>query len=201
MEGGSAVFEDDAFDDVGGVFAAVDGRLDELKEFLPLDDVEGVGAGFEELGDGGEMVVVADVFEAVDLDDFGLEVGEFAGGAEEFDGLGEGDGGLDEDFGLFDEGGFDDFDVVGGEAFGECVDVVGDGVEFADEGVDVFAVERGDESAVEAFEGLVGELVGFVFFLADAAGPDPWIRGIPRRGCGGGWAQETAWVARPSKRS
>jgi hypothetical protein len=139
-----------------------------LEELLPLDDVEGIGAVFEEAGEGGEVVVVADVFEAVDFDDFGLEVGEFAGGAEEFDGFGEGDGGLDEDFGLFDEGGLDGFDVVGGEAFGEGVDVVDDGVEFADEGVDVFTVEGGDEGAVEAIEGLVGELIGVVLFLADA---------------------------------
>ncbi len=164
----SAVFQNDAFDDVGGVFAAVDGGFDELEEFLPLDDVEGVGAAFKEFGDGGEVVVVADVFQAVDFDDFGLKVGELAGFAEEFDGFGESDGGLDEDFGLLDEGGLDGFDVVGGEAFGEGVDVVDDGVEFADEGVDVFAVEGGDEGAVEAVEGLVGELVGVVFFLADA---------------------------------
>ena len=34
--------------------------------------------------------------------------------------------------------------------------------------MDVFAVEGGDEGAVEAVEGLVGQLVGGVLFLADA---------------------------------
>jgi hypothetical protein len=58
--------------------------------------------------------------------------------------------------------------VIGGEALGEGVYVVDDGVELADEGVDIFAIEGGDERAVEAVEGLVGELIGFVFFLTDA---------------------------------
>ena len=130
--------------------------------------MERIGAVLEEAGEGGEVVVVADVFEAVDFDDFGLEVGELAGGAEEFDGTGEGDGGLHENFGLFDEGGLENFYVIGSEAFGEGVDVVDDRVELADEGVDVFAIERRDEGAIEAFQRLVGDFIGVVLFLADA---------------------------------
>ena len=113
--------------------------------------MQGVGAGFEEFGEGGEVVVVADVFEAVDFDDFGLEVGEFAGGAEEFDGLGQGDGRGDQDFRLLDKGRFQC--LLHGRrrgGFGQGVDVIDDGIELsaADEGVDVLAVEGRDEGAV-----------------------------------------------------
>ena len=53
------------------------------------------------------------------------------------------------------------------DALGERVDRVDDVVELPDQRVDVLAVERRDERAVEAVEGLVGEAVGGVFFLAD----------------------------------
>ena len=98
----------------GGVFAAVDGGLDEVVEFLPLDDVERVGAAANRRVSGGEVVVVAEVLQAVDLDELALEVGEFAARAEQVDGVGEGDRRLHEHFGLLDEGRLERLDVVAG---------------------------------------------------------------------------------------
>src|SRR6185503_6908868 len=74
----SPVLQNDALNDVGGVLAAVDGGFHELEEFLPLDDVQRIGAGLEQFGDCREVVVVSDVFQAVDFDDFGLKIGELA---------------------------------------------------------------------------------------------------------------------------
>src|SRR5881409_1769559 len=38
----SGALEDDAFDDVGDVFALVDGRLNDFENLFPLDDLDGV---------------------------------------------------------------------------------------------------------------------------------------------------------------
>src|SRR5258707_14115874 len=66
--GGSSALEDDAFDDVGDVFALVDGGLDDFEDFFPLDDLDGIFLFIEELGDERAAEAVAIVFVAVDLD-------------------------------------------------------------------------------------------------------------------------------------
>src|SRR2546421_11808893 len=65
---GSGGFQDDAFDDVGDVFALVDGGLDDFEDFFPLDDLDGIFLFIEELGDERAAEAVAIVFVAVDLD-------------------------------------------------------------------------------------------------------------------------------------
>src|SRR5437016_14529849 len=64
----SGALEDDAFDDVGDVFALVDGGFDNLKDFFPLDDLDGIFLFVEELGDERAAQAVAIVFIAVDFD-------------------------------------------------------------------------------------------------------------------------------------
>src|SRR6267378_2770324 len=50
--GGSGALEDDAFDDVGDVFALVYGGFDDFEDFFPLDDLDGIFLFIEELGGG-----------------------------------------------------------------------------------------------------------------------------------------------------
>src|SRR4029077_19123004 len=64
----SGALEDDAFDDVGDVFALVNGGLDDLENFFPLDDLDGIFFLVEELCDQGAAETVAFVFIAIDLD-------------------------------------------------------------------------------------------------------------------------------------
>ena len=65
---GSGALQDDAFDDVGDVFALVNGGFDDFEDFFPLDDLDGVFFFVEELGDEGAAEAVAVVFVAIDLD-------------------------------------------------------------------------------------------------------------------------------------
>src|SRR5260370_36344240 len=64
----SGALEDDAFDDVGDVFAFVDGGFDDFKDFFPLDDLDRILLLIEELGDEGAAEAVTVVFVAVDFD-------------------------------------------------------------------------------------------------------------------------------------
>src|SRR5713101_5667024 len=66
--GGSGGFQDDAFDDVGDVFAFVDGGFNDFEDFFPLDDLDGIFLFVEELGDEGAAEAIAVVFVAVDFD-------------------------------------------------------------------------------------------------------------------------------------
>ena len=64
----SSALENDAFDDVGDVFALVDGGFDDLEDFFPLDDLDRVRLFVEKLGDEGAAEAVAFVFVAIDFD-------------------------------------------------------------------------------------------------------------------------------------
>src|SRR5260370_9288833 len=66
--GRSGAFQDHAFDDIGDVFALVDGGLDDFKDFFPLDDLDGIFFFVEELGDEGATEAVAVVFVTVNFD-------------------------------------------------------------------------------------------------------------------------------------
>src|SRR5436190_1101695 len=64
----SGVLDDDAFEDVGDVLAAIRGLLEEVQDLLPLDDDDGVLLVLEEGRDGGLVSAVRLVFETIDLD-------------------------------------------------------------------------------------------------------------------------------------
>src|SRR5206468_6368286 len=64
----SGALEDDAFDDVGDVFALVDGGFDDFVNLLPLDDLDAVLCLVEELGDQGAAAAVTAILVAIDLD-------------------------------------------------------------------------------------------------------------------------------------
>src|SRR6266851_2698541 len=64
----SGALEDDAFDDVGDVFAFVDSGLDDFEDFFPFDDLDGIFFLVEELGDERAAEAVALVFVSVNFD-------------------------------------------------------------------------------------------------------------------------------------
>src|SRR5437879_2562963 len=105
------------------------------------------------------MVVVADAFLVMNFDELVGEIGELAGFAEAGDGFIDCASGGQKDFGLFYKTRGDAFDVKERHALHEGVDGIDDVIQIADEGVDVFAVEWGDEGAVEPIEGGMAEIV------------------------------------------
>src|SRR5512137_1548500 len=64
---GSSMLQDDSFDDVGDILTNVDGFLDPLEYFLPLDQFDGVFLALEESGHGRAQHVIPLVFQRVDL--------------------------------------------------------------------------------------------------------------------------------------
>src|SRR6185437_16862896 len=117
--GESSALDDDAFDDVGDILAFIHGGFDDLEDFLPLNDLDGVFFFVEQLGDEGAAEAVAFVFVAVDLD---AVLEGFVGSTESFDGGG-----------YFRGGGDEDLDEVHG-ALADCVNAVED--EAAGGGID-----------------------------------------------------------------
>src|SRR5579862_3835592 len=53
------------------------------------------------------------------------------------------------------------------ETLSQGIDRINDVVQLADERVNVFSIERGDEGAIETIECGMGEVIGLVFFVAD----------------------------------
>ena len=72
-----AVLQHDPFERIAHVFAAVDRFFDVVVEFLPLHDFKRVDAAVEQVGDGRVVVVVADAFQAVNLDQLSLSSESF----------------------------------------------------------------------------------------------------------------------------
>ena len=137
-------------------------------DLLPLDQLDRVAAAREEVGDGLAGELVALVLEPVDLDPVLLQALEAAQVRER----------LVELLALLD----DDRRPAGSRpAVGASIavqdervrgllDEVDDVVEGADQGVDVLAVERGDERRLEPPADLVAELVAAVLGVADLPG-------------------------------
>ena len=62
------MLDDDAFEHVGDVLAAIGGLFEEVEDLLPLDDDDGVALFLEERLHGRLVRAVRLVLEAVDLD-------------------------------------------------------------------------------------------------------------------------------------
>jgi len=152
-------FQNDAFNDIGDVFALVHGGFNDFKNFFPLDDLHGVFFFVEELRDQGAAKAVAVVFVAIDFDAMlqGL-IGRFDG----VDRRGDFNRGRDQDLDQVD-GAFANFvDTIEDKTAGGSVDEVDDVVKLAGKRMDVFAVERGDESLIELGEDSVGDFVALM---------------------------------------
>src|SRR5208337_695222 len=161
----SGVLQDDALDDIGDVFALINGGFDDLENLLPLDDLNRVLFLFKELSDESPANAIAFVFEAVDFDD---AVERLVRRLHGVDGRGEFDSGRAEDLGKLDGAGADGVDAVKNEAAGGGVDEVNDVVHGAAKLVHVLAVERSDKGLVELAEDLVGDFVALMLDGLDA---------------------------------
>src|SRR6185436_10622088 len=71
----SGHLEDDSLDDIGHVLAAIGDRLEGLVDLLPLDHLDGVGLGVEQLGQTVAQQLVGGVLQAVHLDRVLVEAG------------------------------------------------------------------------------------------------------------------------------
>src|SRR6266851_3775707 len=157
--GGSGGLEDDAFDDVGDVFAFVDGGFNDFEDFFPLDDLDGIFLFVEELGDEGAAQSVAVVFVAIYFD---AMLQRFLRPFQSADSHLDLGGGRNQDFDEIEGSGTDAIDAIEHKTAGGRVDEVNDVIEAAAELVNVFAVERSDEGLIQLGEKGVGDLVAFV---------------------------------------
>src|SRR5438093_2812373 len=170
--GGSGVLHDDALEDVGDVLAAVGGLFEELQDLLPLDDLDRVLFFREEGADGRLKGAVRLVLEAVDLD---RPLRDTFAALERLDRVDDLLGGIEDDARQLARPRTNALDVVQADDRRRRVDRVHDVVERARERVDVLAVERRDERAVQALNDLVGQEVALVLDLLD------FLRLVPDR--------------------
>src|SRR4051812_6539648 len=118
--------EDDGFEHVGDVFGLVGGHLENLDEFLVLDENDGIALLFEELADGVAAEAVGFILEAIDFDEV-LE--DFLILFEERDTTLKRLGLTNDDFCDLECGGWRSLDLVDHDAVGGGIDEVENVVE------------------------------------------------------------------------
>src|ERR671936_828966 len=160
------VLDQDRLEDVGCVLARVDGFLELLVDVLPADHDERILLRREQLGDRGAVQAVPLVFEVAQLVQLAARVLETF---EPVDGVVEFFGAAKDDVRLFLRLRPDLLDAVTGDVACRLVDVVADVVDRAREVVDVVAVERRDERAVEQIDELARDTVSLVLEVLDLA--------------------------------
>jgi hypothetical protein len=166
----SAVLQDDGFDRVGDVLAAVGRRLEVLEDVLPLDDEDGVQPALEKRGQRVLLDAVAFVLLGVHLDT-GLQEG--LGRRPLVERAQEGHRLLDDARRLDQHAREGDgvrhrlLDLVERHAGRRRVHEVQNVVQPAGQLVDILAVDRRDEGLVHPFDHLVRELVARVLDLLD----------------------------------
>src|SRR5438876_4124417 len=166
----SGVLHDDPLEDVGDVLAAVGGLFEEVQDLLPLDDFDRVLLFREEGADGRLKGAVRLVLEAVDLD---RPLRDAFAAFERLDRVDDLLGGIEDDARQLARPRTNALDVVQADDRRRRVDRVHDVVERARERVDVLAVERRDERAVQALNDLVGQEVALVLDFLDLVGLVP----------------------------
>src|SRR5438034_548621 len=165
---GSGHLEDDPFDDVRHVLAAVGDDLHRLVDLLPLDDLDGIARLVEERGQAVTQQVVGAVLEPVDLDGVLVEAGIHV--AQAADRPVHRLRRLDDHVGHGPAGGGRLLDPIDNEALGGRLDVVEHVVQPRGEVVDVLAIDRRDEGRVQLLDDLVGDLVARVLDFLDLMG-------------------------------
>src|SRR5712664_2519420 len=155
----SSALENDAFDDVGDVFALVDGGLDDFEDLFPLDDLDGIFLFVEELRNERAAQAVAIVFVAVDFD---AVFEGFLRGFQRANGHLDLSGGGNQDLNEIDGSAADAIDAIEHKTAGGGVDQVNHVVQTAAELVNVFTVKGRDEGLIELGEECVSDFVAFV---------------------------------------
>ena len=152
---------------LGHVFAGVERALGHFVDLLPLYDHDGIFFRVEKAADGLRPDDVAHVLQAVHL----YAVVQHAALAlvvvQVLHGVGEGYDRLVDGFHELDEMFVARVQLVKPHAVGDGVDQVQHVVERIGQRVDVFAVQRGDESAVQHIHYLVAQRVAFVLVVPD----------------------------------
>src|SRR6185436_1473986 len=166
----SGMLEHDRIEDVGHVFTAVGGRLDLLVEILPLDDLDRVVAVGEQLRQGRLHDPVGVVLLRLDGDALLVDALAVLHVAQQVHGFDDQPGGVVEAAGQPQRLGRGLPHPVDHHAVHAGVDQVDDVVDPAGELVDVLAVDRRDEGAVEPVDDLVRDLVAGVLDVLDALG-------------------------------
>src|SRR2546430_1339762 len=155
----SSALQDDAFDDVGDVFALVHGGLYDLKNLFPLDDLDRILLFIEELRDERAAQAVAIVFVAIDFDAMLQGFLRRFQRANGYLDLSRGrDQGLDEIKGPAANA----IDAIEYKTAGRGVHQVDHIVQTAAELINVVAVEGRDESLIQLGEQGVRDFVAFV---------------------------------------
>src|SRR5258706_10227821 len=157
--GRSGAFEDDAFDDVGDVFALVDGGFDDFENLFPFDDLDGILLFVEELGNEGTAEAVTVVLVAVDFDAVLKGFLRCFQGADSNLNL---SGRRNQDLDEIDGSVTDAVDAIEHKSAGSRVDQINHVVQAAAELVNVLTVKRRDESLIQLREEGVGNLVALV---------------------------------------
>src|SRR5215208_47420 len=167
----SGMLDDHGLHGVGDVLEGVEGLLELLDDVLPHEHVAGRVLGVEvvEVGPGPAVQPVALVLQLVEVDQVGAQrlllepaqVAQAVGGRP---------GRPVDQPGLLDHGVQRLGDLVEDQHVGRRLDGVEDVVEMAGQGVDVLAVEGGDEGRVEPGVDGVGEPVALVLGVDQALG-------------------------------
>src|ERR1700730_2775046 len=162
---GSGHLEGNALDDVEHVFAAVSNGLHCLVELFPLDDFNGVRAALEERRELIAQQAIGLVLEAIDLDRIlpviRRERAQAPHGTVRF--LSR----LDDDLAHGDAAVRRRLDLVEEKPVGHRIDEVQHVVQTARQGVDVLAVDRGDERGIQPADHFVGDGIARVLEITD----------------------------------
>src|ERR1017187_2751880 len=160
----SGILDGDRLEDVGHVLTAVERILEQRQEFLQLDHLEGVGLPGEQLTDGASRCSVAEVLEPVHLDAVlfdALEALEVADPLLQLENRA-----ADQSDHLLGCRG-NAFDLVEGDRVPNLLDVVEDIVQSRGQRIDVLAIERRHERAVQRSHQLVCDVVAGVLQVLD----------------------------------
>src|SRR5215204_943029 len=171
MRARSGMLDDHGLHRVGDVLEVVEGLLQLLDDVLPDEQVAGRVLGIEvvEVGPGPAVQPVALVLQLVDVDEVGAQR-LLLEPAQALDAVQGRPGRPVDQPGLLDHGVQGLGHLVQDQHVGRGLDGVEHVVQLAGQGVDVLAVERGDEGGVEPGVDRVGEPVALVLGLDQALG-------------------------------
>src|ERR1700682_6447874 len=165
------VFQHDAFDQVRDILALVRYRLEQLIDFLQLDDLLGVRFLAEKLGHRRVHDVIGFGFQAIDI---GADFQDRVGIAHRFEFrhrlLDFGDA-CDTDFGQPPGLACDSAHVVEKQTLRDLLYEIEDIVHASNQLVNLVAIEGGDERLVQQRDRLVRDVVGLLFVALDVPAP------------------------------
>ena len=169
-----AVLDDDAFEQVGDVLAAVGRRLEEVEDLLPLDDRDRIALLVEELDDAVLVNAIGFVFELADQTE---RVRRCRPSFERADSFNHSFDAVADNVGEAERVIAHVRDFVQADDGGRRVDRIHHVVERAGERVNVFPVQRRDEGAVEPIDDATRAAVACVLDFLDWRRPVPYPAG------------------------